>query len=281
MKSHLAITGQTQVFGIIGQPLGHSASPAMHGAAYISQGLDAVYVPFPVNTAADIPAALAGIRALSIKGINVTVPYKEAVIPFLDALHPVALQMGAVNTIVNRQGVLTGYNTDGDGFVLSLQEELSWDPAGKAVALIGAGGSARGIAFALCRAGISALSFHARTPEKAMRLCLELNDIYPHIDMAVDEDLATADLVIQTTPVGMQGTSEGQMPVSEMYWVRPQHVVVDIVYKPAVTAFMAAAQARGARVLGGAGMLAGQGILAYELFTGKKVAYQTMKQALM
>lgn len=275
------IDGQTAVFGIIGQPLGHSASPAMHGAAYLAQGLNAVYLPFPVVSEADIPAALAGIRALSIQGVNVTVPYKESVVPFLDHIDPVALQMGAVNTILNREGVLTGYNTDGDGFVLSLQEELSWDPNGKSVVIIGAGGSARGIAFALCRAGIRTLSFHARTPEKALRLCEDLQRLYPDIEVGVDALLSTADLVIQTTPVGMQGKGEGQLPVSEMAWVRPSHVVVDIVYRPAVTAFMAAAKERGATVLGGSGMLAGQGMLAYALFTGKRVAYQTMKQALL
>jgi len=284
LLSHTSgINGQTDVFGIIGYPLAHSASPKMHAMAYAEHDLNAIYVPFPVEVISDIPAALAGMRAMSIKGVNVTVPYKEAVLPFLDKLDPVAEQMGAVNTIVNKNGVLTGYNTDGDGFVLALQEELSWTPSRKSVSIIGAGGSARGIAFALCRAGISSLHIHSRTPEKTTLLCSDIQALYPNVTVsAVDGPFsdATADLVIQTTPVGMHGPHEGRLPVADMSWVSTHQIIVDIVYKPAVTAFMAEAKARGATVLGGAGMLAGQGSLAYHLFTGKKIAYHLMKKAL-
>ena len=280
----MGINGQTAVFGIIGQPLDHSESPSMHGTAYLAHGLNAVYVPFPVTELSQIPDALAGIRALAIKGINVTVPYKEAVIPFLDHIDPVALQMGSVNTIVNRHGKLTGYNTDGDGFVLSLQEELGWSPKDRSVAIVGSGGSARGIAFALCRAGIRALYLHVRSLEKAGPLCHSIQKAYPHITIGMGYGPFTSvgsELVVQTTPVGMQGKDEGKLPVPDMDWVFPHHLIVDIVYRPSVTAFMAEAQSRGARILGGAGMLAGQGMLAYELFTGRKVDYHTLKQGLM
>jgi shikimate dehydrogenase len=277
-----ALNGQTDVFGIIGYPLAHSASPGMHARGYKIHHLNAVYVPFPVTDVANLSAALAGIRALSIKGINVTVPYKEAVIPFLDKVDPVAAQMGAVNTIVNESGTLIGYNTDGDGFVLSLYEECAWEPAGKSVAIIGAGGSARGIAFALCRSGISQLHLYSRTAEKTAALCATIQAQYPSVCVRMSEGVffdAEADLVIQTTPVGMQGKYEGMLPVADMSWVSAHQIIVDIVYKPSVTVFMAAARGA-AGVFGGAGMLAGQGLLAYQLFTKKEIPYQIMKEAL-
>lgn len=279
----MTCTGETHVFGIVGAPVAHSASPAMHAAAYHVHAYNAVYVPFFVETSAALPAAIAGIRALSVRGVNVTVPYKEAVIPFLDAVDPIASQMGAVNTIVNQAGKLVGYNTDGDGFVLSLQEEWGWSPRGASVSMIGAGGSARGIAFALCRAGASSLYVYSRTPEKTQLLCQDIARTYPEVAVVAGGNVFeghAATLIVQTTPAGMQGRYVAELPLSDLSWVGASHRVVDIVYKPAMTLFMTEAKARGALVLGGAGMLAGQGLLAYRLFTGQDVPYSVMRSAL-
>lgn len=274
------IDGRTQVFGIIGCPVGHSASPRMHAAAYAAEKQNAIYVPFPVADMSHLPAAIAGIRALSIGGINVTIPYKEAVIPFLDSVDPDAMQAGAVNTIVNRNGILHGYNTDGDGLLLALVQEWGWEAKGKHVGIIGAGGSARGIALALCRASVAGLTVYSRTGIKTSALCRDISQYTEVPIVPLDVWTGVYDLVIQTTPAGMAGHNEGVLPLSDMSWVYPGQGVVDIVYKPEVTAFMREAQARGARVLGGAGMLAGQGVLAYRHMTGSECGYRVMRQVL-
>jgi shikimate dehydrogenase len=277
------ILGDTKLCGIIGCPVSHSASPRMHAAAYKALGLNWTYVPFPVEPRY-LESALKGLVALGVKGVNVTIPYKEAVIPLLHELSPEAQRMGSVNTIVNHDGHLVGHSTDGAGFILSLEREAKISPQGQSVFLIGAGGSARSIAFALADAGISELWISNRTRYRADALTHDIKSVFPHITVAtVDERsvqmshaLEESRIVINTSPLGM-APNEDARPLDVFDWVTHDHWVCDIIYKPYPTRWLMDVQARGANILGGAGMLAGQGILAFQLFTGLDVDYDIMR----
>ncbi len=274
----MVFNGHTHVVGVIGHPITHTVSPSMHHAAYDFLGLNYAFVPFDVapNRLAE---AVAGIRALSLVGVNVTVPYKESVIPYLDDLDPVARQIGAVNVICNVDGRLIGYNTDGDGFVASAKLCCDVDFSGKKVVIIGAGGAAKGIAFAMLAAGISELTILNRTRDRAEALVAQLTSGHVRaISLSEDlsgayEALRRAHIVVQTTPVGMRSD---ESPLVDFSWVIPGQVCVDIIYRPKETLFLKEAEEAGARILNGEGMLAGQGQLAFRLFTGQDVPFEIM-----
>ncbi|MGE5595546.1 MAG: shikimate dehydrogenase family protein, partial [Hyphomicrobiales bacterium] len=186
--------------GIIGHPVAHSLSPAFQSAAFEHCGLDVAYEAWDTP-----PAALHG-RVVSLRdptylGANVTIPHKEAVIPFLDELGGQSARLGAVNTIVNRGSRLFGFNTDGPGFVAALRNEAAFDPAGASVLLLGAGGAARGIAFALAEARAARLGIWNRTPERAARLAEDLRDTGPSIHNAANPDPASYDCIVNCTSV--------------------------------------------------------------------------------
>jgi len=278
------ISGDTKICGIIGYPVSHSASPRMHAAAYRSLGLNWAYVPFPVKPH-ELESSIRGLQSLGIMGVNVTIPYKEAVIPYLHELSPAAARMGSVNTIVNRNGRLTGYSTDGQGFILSLEREARISPKGQSAFLIGAGGAARSIAFALVEAGVSELWISNRTRFRVDALKHDIEVAYPDAKVTTVDDrsiqmihaLEECKIVINTTPLGMP-PNEDARPIESTQWVTSDHWVCDIIYKPFPTRWLADVQAKGANILGGAGMLAGQGILAFHLFTGLEVAYDVMRR---
>ncbi|MCP4049813.1 MAG: shikimate dehydrogenase [bacterium] len=278
----MEINGKTGVFGVIGNPVDHTCSPAMHNAAYKHLKLNYIYIPMFVEKTF-IPDAVKAVRALNIKGINVTIPYKEYVIPYLDKLDPVAKKIGAVNTIVNKNGCLEGYNTDGNGLVISLESEAGIDLTSKSIGLLGAGGSAKSIAFSLTQKNIKKLVIYNRTFSKARKLKedLEQNSSieiqacgYENNDYL--KELQDNDIVINTTSAGMK-PDEDQLPVPDMSWVKPGHFCCDIIYKPSKTLFLKKAELSGAEILNGSGMLAGQGVLAFELFTGYKIPFHIMK----
>lgn len=271
-----SIDGFTKVAGVIGDPITHTASPAMHNKGYEALGINAIYIPIHVQPNA-LQDAINGLRAFSFLGANVTIPYKEKVIPFLDHLDTSAAQVGAVNTIVNQNGVLTGYNTDGQGFVFSLTHEAGMSCKDKAVVIIGSGGSAKGISHALLAAGISKLTILSRRDLPAFHPSILTQNLTHKDDVA--QTLSEADIVINTTPVGM-GDLEGQSPLEEFSWVRSTQLCCDIIYKPKMTKFLSECQAKGAQILGGAGMLAGQGVLAFELMTGKPLSFETMRSVI-
>jgi shikimate dehydrogenase len=231
-----------------------------------------------------LDAAMKAIPALGIMGVNITIPYKEAVIPYLDELSPEAAQIGSVNTIVYRDGRLVGHSTDGRGFILALERETTRSVSGKSVCLIGAGGSARSIAFALADAGISELWISNRTRFRADALKHDIQCHHPRLKITcvderaadLDEILHARDIVINTTPIGMSPNIDA-MPLSNLGWISDHHLICDIIYKPQPTRWLTEAQLRGASILGGAGMLAGQGILAFHLFTGLEVSYDVMR----
>lgn len=265
-----SLYGNTALYGIFGYPIGHSLSPLMHNTAFAHHDIDAVYLPFAVHPD-HIEMAVKSITALHICGVNVTIPHKQAVMAWLDELSPEARLIGAVNTIHLQDGRLHGHNTDGIGFLRSL-EEVGSEVAGQTVMLLGAGGAARAIAVQLCLSGIRRLYLANRTPTRADELAAFLKQNLPHTDISVvsmgEVSLAAhlphTDIVVNATSVGMHPPAPMVLPVTEL---GPQHLVCDIVYRPLHTPLLQAAQRQGARTVDGLGMLLHQGAKAFEIWT--------------
>jgi shikimate dehydrogenase len=272
----------TLLFGVIGDPVRHSRSPVMHNRAFAETGFNGVYAAFHV-TPERLGEAIAGMRALGFGGLNVTIPHKVAVMDLLDDLDESARAAGAVNTIVHREGRLIGYNTDGIGYVRSLKEEAEPDLAGKTVVVLGSGGAARGIVWALLREKPARVVLANRTAEKAARLAERFKDAPAPVEAVPWEALrrvcAEADIVVNTTSVGMAPRTE-ETPVDPA-WLRPGAVASDIVYNPLKTAFLAGAEARGCRIHGGLGMFVYQGACAFETWTGRLAPVQAMREAVL
>ena len=275
------ITGKTKICGIIGDPIEHSMSQAMHNAAFGALGLDYIYFPFHVRQD-ELPGAIAGMRALHIVGLNVTIPHKVDVIPLLDRLEPLAKKMGAVNTIVNEGGVLIGSNTDAPGFLQALRSQ-SIEPKGKKIVIIGAGGAAKGIVFILAEVGASLVILN-RTISKAEELASQIVQHYCQKLKTMTlsaENLAGvldgADVLVNTTSVGMVPDVD-RTPVSSSL-LNPKLVVYDIIYNPLPTRLLREAKAAGARTVDGLDMLVWQGALAFKKWTGREAPFEIMKQA--
>lgn len=277
------ISGKTTICGIIGDPIEHTMSPAIHNAMYKTMGLDYVYVAFPV-TADELGQAIAGMKALNIRGLNVTIPHKVTVIPFLDRLDVLANKIGAVNTIVNDKGILTGYNTDATGFLKALIEK-DIRPAGKNVLLLGAGGAARAIGYTLAEEG-SHLTILNRKEElswaKDLAECLSQN--YPTKVNAreitrenLSKAISNTDILVNATSVGMSpNINQSPVPADLLC---ANLIVFDIVYNPYQTRLLREAKEAGAQTISGLEMLDWQGALAFEKFTGKKVPVELMREA--
>ena len=273
--------------GLMGWPVGHSKSPAMHNAAFDAAGIDGRYVLLPVHPDR-VGEAVAGLRALGFRGANVTVPHKQAVIPFLDELTPEARAIGAVNTIiVAEDGALIGANTDATGFLQDLQElgapldELT----GGGALVLGAGGSARAVVYALAQAGIPARVL-ARRPEQAAAmvtaLAPHLSDpglLSAHSWPGLPHLAADVRLIVNCTPVGMSPNVDAS-PWPDDVPFRPEQLVYDLVYNPRQTRLMTQAQAAGARAWNGLGMLVHQGAQAWELWTGQSAPVDVMRAAI-
>ena len=275
------ITGKTRICGIIGDPVEHSMSPVMHNAAFEALGLDYVYLPFHVQ-GEELKEAINGIRALNIVGLNVTIPHKMAVIPFLDKLDPLAERMGAVNTIANENGALAGYNTDASGFLQALRAQ-GIEPDGKSIVILGAGGAAKGISFILAGAGASLVILN-RTLSRAEELASQIARYYHQKITAMTLNEANlkrafgrADVLVNTTSVGMVPDVD-RTPVPGNL-LNSRLAVSDIVYNPLETRLLREAKAAGARTIDGLDMLVWQGALAFEKWTGRKAPFEIMKQA--
>jgi shikimate dehydrogenase len=273
-----------QLYGIFGYPIAHSLSPLMHNTAFAHYDLDAVYLPFAVHPT-QIEAAVKAIRALGIQGVNVTIPHKQAAMAWLDELSPEARLIGAVNTIQCKEDRLIGYNTDGIGFLRSLQEAGS-DAAGRTVLLLGAGGAARAIAVQLCLTRMHRLYIANRTAARAEALAASLKESFPRADICVvamaesslSVHLPYTDIVINATSVGMHPHDHMKLPFAEL---GPRHLVCDIVYRPLHTPLLRAAHAQGARTVDGLGMLLHQGAEAFEVWTGRSFPLPLIRATLL
>ena len=273
------VSGGSKCCGIIGDPIAHTMSPVMHNAAFKKLGLDYVYVPFRVKQE-ELGRAIEGMKALNITGLNVTIPHKVAVIQFLDELDHLADKIGAINTIVNDNGVLKGYNTDATGFLQALVER-GIEPEGKRVVIIGAGGASRAISFILAERG-SSLVILNRTLDKAKICANRISGIFQSEATALKlnrENLAAAiseaDILVNATSVGMSPNVDETPIISSL--LRPDLVVFDIVYNPVRTRLYREAEAVGVTVISGLDMLVWQGALAFEKWTGLKTPVGAMR----
>ena len=268
---------QKRVLGIIGHPVSHSLSPLMHNTAAHELGLPYQYLTFDVDPVdpSELKKAIAGIRSLSIAGINVTVPHKERAAKYVDSLDKDAELIGAVNTITNRKGLLEGSNTDGIGFLRSLKS-AGFSPKNRRVAIIGAGGSTRAIVVSLLRAGVTEIKLINRSKDRAKKLVSrfsELGDIsYAGSgDIKSMEAIEGCDLLVQTTPLGMKPSDPP--PVSaglKGVPFRKGQYVYDIIYSPPETAFLKSAKRAGAHTVNGLEMLLYQGSESFKIWTGKR-----------
>lgn len=280
--SERTISGKTGLCGLIGDPVEHSMSPVMHNAAFREAGIDYLYVPFRVKKE-ELGKAIEGMRALNIKGLNVTIPHKVAVLQFMDKLDHLAEKIGAVNTIVNDGGVLTGYNTDATGFLQALLER-GVEPEGKSIVILGAGGASRAISFMLADRGARLVILNRLLElDWAEELANRISQTFSKEVDALElnrENLAgvlgKAEILVNTTSVGMSPDA-GQTPVDSDL-LTPGLLVYDIVYNPIKTRLLREAAAAGAKTIGGLDMLVWQGALAFEKWTGRKAPVELMKQ---
>ena len=269
----MTINGQTALYGIIGNPVSHSLSPAMHNAAFVELGENRVYLPFPVS---DLEAGIQGLKALGIKGVSVTIPYKEVVLPLLDVIDDVACKIGAVNTVeiraVDGRKYLYGSNTDWLGANRALAEKVQLQ--GARVVLLGAGGSARAIGFGLQHRGAEVV-LCSRTESRGRSLAADLDCLWHPLS---EVDTLQGEVLINATSVGMQPKIEVS-PVSATLLSRFR-VVMDIVYAPLATRLLREAEAAGCQVINGLEMLLYQGVAQFELWTGKAAPVELMRQKL-
>lgn len=257
----------------------HSLSPVMHNAAFGALGLEAHYEALSV-TEAELPIIAKRLREADVYGANVTIPHKLAVIPLLDALSAEAGTVGAVNTIVNRDGTLTGHNTDISGFSRALTEDGHFDAEGRDVVMLGAGGSARAVGLALLRAGAT-LGIANRTGAKAEALARDLGrygDVGAIRPGDLDRAVLRASLVVNTTSVGHGAHEPEVSPLPP--GILPREMVVDIIYRPAETPLLRAAAAAGLKTQNGLAMLVYQGAEAFTAWTGQRAPTEVMFEAL-
>lgn len=275
--SGVEIKGTTKIVGIFGDPVTYSLSPKMHNHAFERLNLDFVYVPFLVHPE-QLKNAVDALRSLNLAGVNVTIPHKEKIIPYLDELSPLAEKIGAVNTIVNKYGKLIGHNTDAPGFIQSLTEDGKFNPKNRRVVMIGSGGVAKAIALTLVEAEVKRLVVLNRTSDTAQTLVEHLQKISKTdknrisalelSDAVLTQQIRDCDLLINATPAGMDSVP-----------LLPEIFVFDAVYAK-VTPLLLSAKQIGAPHLGGLQMLIRQGALSSSLWTGIEPPIDLMKEAL-
>ena len=279
----MQITGQTKIVGIIGNPIKHSRSPLIHNAAIAALGLDYVYVPFHVEPD-NLGAAIAGFKATDVVGINVTIPHKQNVMSYLDEISREATLIGAVNTLIFRDGAIIGENTDAPGFLHAMQDDGLDVPQGEAAVVIGAGGSARAIVVALALAGVQTICITNRTVSRAVALAADLSEktgvsIYGIglDDSKLPHAVGTSQLIVNTASTSMDVSHP---LLIDPEWLAPQSIVYDIVYTPPETRLLQAAAEKDCHTIGGLGMLVHQGAIAFEKWTGINPPVEIMRQAL-
>lgn len=279
----MEIDGRTKLSGIVGYPLDYTLSPVIQNAAFVHLGLNWCYLPLKVAEP-DFAQVFRCLGALGFQGFNVTMPYKEQAMSFVDEVDSVAEMAGALNTVVMKDKTWVGYNTDVEGFLLSLKNKADYDPAKKRVFMAGAGGAARAVAVGLGRAGVSQMIIANRRIERAQKLCDLVERHFPTcrthasaLDAPLDNDIEAADLVINTTPVGLDtGLGDVPFPVNVIH---DGQLVYDLVYRPSDTLLLREARKRGAKVLGGLTMLVFQAALAFSLWTSAEAPLELMEAA--
>ena len=265
----MIIDAQTRLYGIIGSPVRHSLSPIIHNGAFRRMGLNAVYLAFEVES---LEEAMRGIRGLGIRGVSVTLPFKTQVLPFLDEIEATARKIKAVNTLVNQDGKLVGYNTDWQGAIEALEDKI--DLMGKNILLLGAGGTARAIGFGLKEKGCHVFVSN-RTPEKAEELAKDLDFVYQPLSSM---DGRKIDIIIIATSVGMI-PHHSEIPLHPNL-LKEGMIVMDVVYQPLKTKLLQAAEEIGCRTIGGVEMLARQAAGQFAIWTGIKPEIEEIKREL-
>lgn len=282
------ITGRTELIGLIAKPIRHSKSPMMHNTAFEALGLDYAYLVFEVDET-ELRPAVEGLRALGVRGFNVSMPLKSAVMPYLDEILPAGQLCQAVNTVVNENGRLIGTSTDGEGFTAACRETL-FDPSGKKIVLLGAGGAGTAVAMQLGLEGAGEISIFNRRNihwDRALENAARLNERTSCRAVAcaledqsrLREELSSADLLINATSAGFGGQA-GQCPIPDASFLRPELAVADVIYVPDKTPLLAMAEAAGCRTMNGLGMMLYQGAAAFKLWTGRDMPIDAVKAAL-
>jgi shikimate dehydrogenase len=277
----LNISGKTRVCGVIGEPIEHTLSPLMHNAAFEALKLDYVFLAFRVKPA-EVESAVNGMRALNIRGLNVTMPHKSTVIKHLDRVDLSAQIVNSVNTLLNKENLLFGFNTDGVGAFKALKEN-GVELKGRKVLLLGAGGAARAIAYTMAKEAdelavlnrtVKQAQALAKLLEKSFNKKISTGSLSPS---DIQSNLQDSDILINATSVGMKPKAE-ESPVPPKL-LRSNLAVMDIVYNPLETKLAKDAKAAGARVVSGVEMLIYQGAASFELWTGKSAPVEVMRQA--
>ena len=272
-----------ELVGVFGYPVAENPTGVMQEAAFRACGLNWRYLTIEVRPE-QLADAVRGLRAFNMRGINLTIPHKVAVIEHLDGLSPEAELMGAVNTVVREDQRLIGHNTDGKGFVRSVREDAGMDPQGKRVVFLGAGGAARAMAVEMALAGAAHITIVNRTPArgKALADLLQSKTSTPAALVPWQDPYAVpveADILVNATSIGLFPFVD-EKPAVAMESIHPGLLVCDVIPNPPHTAFLAAAEARGARTLDGLGMLVGQGAIAFKMWTGVDAPVDVMREAL-
>ena len=282
------ITGHTELIGLMAYPIRHSSSPAMHNAAFAKLGLDYAYLAFEVDNDS-LEGAVQGIRSLKLVGSNVSMPNKTVVHKYLDKLSPAAEMCGAVNTIVNKDGVLTGHITDGTGYMMSLKDN-GVDVIGKKMTIVGAGGAATAIEIQAALDGVAEISifnrkdeFWANAEETVRKINEETNCKAQLFDLAdldkLKEEIASSYLFTNATGMGMKPL-EGQTYIPDKSFLRPDLIVSDVVYYPRETELLRMAKEVGCKTMNGLGMMLFQGAAAFKMWTGEDMPIEYMKEKL-
>ncbi len=281
----LKIDGHSKIYALLGHPVEHTASCAMHNAAFKALDINACYIALDVKTNC-LKEAIASIRALNIAGVNITIPHKQTCMKYLDKIDRQAKNIGAVNTVINKNGNLTGYNTDADGFVDSLKFDAAFDVKNKSIFIMGAGGAARAIAFSLAQKKPKVIYIQDIKDKPAFGLALSLKKYYPKLNVITvrvgdkkktEISLSEADLFINATGVGLKKKDSA---VIDVKLLNKRTLVCDLIYNPKEPVLLKAAKKRGLKILNGEGLLLYQGLRAFKIWTNKRPSVKLYKRAL-
>ncbi len=275
-----------ELYGIFGHPLSHTLSPVFQEAGFEKSGLLAHYLVFDFSEAV-FKKTMRSLSKIPLKGFNLTVPYKQTIMPYLDWVTDSARAIGAVNTVYRFGKKWYGTNTDAEGFWLSLKKEWNWKPKGRSALVIGAGGAARAVLYALASRGVKSIAVWNRTEARAQELIQHFSKLFPQVaffstSVSSKNDLAPFDLIVNTTSVGLKKNDAEILRVASIPSAQEdQKHFVDLIYNPAETQFLRNARRKGHLTLNGLPMLLYQGARAFEIWTGKKAPVETMRQALI